>query len=236
MSQPDDSERLRQQYAEIATLAGGLAHEIRNPLSTIRMNLELLSEDIEDSQEPHRHRMHIKIDRIRKECAHLEEILTAFLQFAGAGELELEETDLNNLIQEFIDFYRPQANDYGIEISPHFDSHLPRVRVDKSLMRQVFMNLVLNAQQAMPEGGLLEIQTHQQGKGVVLEIIDTGIGMDERARSKMFQVFFSTKPSGSGLGLPTVRKIVEAHGGTIDCESEPGRGTKFAITLPADEE
>jgi signal transduction histidine kinase len=94
------------------------------------------------------------------------------------------------------------------------------------------MNLALNAQQAMPEGGLLELQTHAGNGGVVLEIIDTGRGIDERVRDKVFEVFVSTKPGGSGLGLPTAQKIVAAHGGTITCDSEPGKGTRFVITLP----
>ena len=94
------------------------------------------------------------------------------------------------------------------------------------------MNLALNAQQAMPNGGLLELQTYLRDGRVLLGLIDNGKGMDDRTMSKMFQVFFSTKPGGSGLGLPTVRKIVEAHEGTITCESEPGRGTRLTISLP----
>lgn len=225
--------RLEAQYTEIATLAGGLAHEIRNPLSTIRMNLDLLAEEIAESDDARTRRMTTKVERIRRECLHLEEILTAFLQFARAGELELEEGDLNTLVTEFIELYRPQAVQQRIDVSPHLAAGLPKVRMDRSLMRQVLMNLALNAQQAMPQGGLLELQTYVAGDRVCLEIIDTGCGMDERTRSKMFQVFYSTKPGGSGLGLPTVRKIVETHGGTIECESEPGKGTRFVLSFPA---
>lgn len=230
----DDQERRRlmAQYAEIATLAGGLAHEIKNPLSTISMNLELLIEDLQDSPAPHDRRMLTKIQTVQRECRHLEEILNAFLQFARAGELELDERDLNDLVREFIDFYQPQAKEQGIEISPHLGSNLPPVRLDRSLMRQVLMNLALNAQQAMTDEGLLELQTYLRDDRVYLEFIDNGAGLDDHAKSKMFQVFFSTKPGGSGLGLPTVRKIVEAHNGTISCESELGRGTRFTISLP----
>jgi two-component system sensor histidine kinase HydH len=228
-----NEQRLRKQYTEIATLAGGLAHEIRNPLSTIRMNLELLSEEVQESDDPKTRRIQTKLDRIRRECAHLEEILTAFLQFARAGELVLEEADLGDLVAEFIDVYRPEAARCRIDVSPHLAPGLPRVRMDRSLMRQVLMNLALNAQQAMPDGGLLELQTHAAEGAVVLEIIDTGRGIDPRVRDKLFEVFVSTKPGGSGLGLPTVRKIIAAHGGTITCDSEPGKGTRFVITLPA---
>ena len=231
-----ERQRLLTQYSEIATLAGGLAHEIKNPLSTITMNLELLSEDLQESAAPHDRRMLTKIQTVQRECGHLESILDAFLQFARVGELDLVESDLNRVVTDFIEFYQPQADQQGIDISPHLGSDLPRVKLDSALLRQVLMNLVLNAQQAMPDGGRLELQTFFRDGRVHLIFIDNGCGMDERARSKMFQVFFSTKPSGSGLGLPTVRKIIEAHHGMIDCESELGQGTRFTILLPPSEE
>ncbi|MCA8995197.1 MAG: two-component sensor histidine kinase [Planctomycetaceae bacterium] len=229
-----DAERqqLRERYAEIASLAGGLAHEVRNPLSTIRMNLGLLFEDLDESEFPAAHRMRRKLDRIQKECFHLEETLEAFLNFARAGELMLEPTDLNGMVTEFIEFYRPEAKQLGIDVSPHLASNLPLVNLDQRLMKQVLNNLVRNAQQAMPDGGLLELQTSVQDGQVVLEIIDTGCGMSDAVRGKLFDVFFSTKPGGSGLGLPTVRKIVESHGGTIRCDSDLGKGTRFVIALP----
>lgn len=232
-TETDERDRLQQQYDEIAVLAGGLAHEIRNPLSTIRMNLDLLFEDLEECDHPAAHRMLRKLKTIQGECGHLEEILEAFLQFTRAGELQLETTDLSEVIRAFLDFYQPQAARHGIEVRPHFPADLPSVQIDRRLIRQVLANLIQNAQQAMPDGGLLELQTHARDGRVVLDIIDTGCGMSDAAREKMFQVFFSTKPTGSGLGLPTVRKIVEAHHGTITCESALGRGTKFTLSFPA---
>lgn len=230
----DDQERqkLLAQYSEIASLAGGLAHEIRNPLSTMSLNLELLVEELDEGDTPRDKRMLTKVQRVQSECEHLDEILNAFLQFARVGELELVESDLNAIVNDFVDFYRPTAADHQIEISPHLESNLPPVRMDRTLFRQVLMNLARNAQQAMPEGGQLELQTFVREDKVRLEFIDTGQGMNESTRSRLFQVFFSTKPGGSGLGLPTVRKIVEAHGGTITCESDIGRGTRFSIALP----
>lgn len=230
-----ERQRLQSQYAEIATLAGGLAHEIKNPLSTILMNLELLGEDLEQLDAPESRRMLTKLHTVQRECGRLEDVLDAFLQFARVGELELVRADLNQLVSEFIEFYQPKAKERGIDISPHLANDLPPVAIDHALMRQVLMNLALNAEQAMPEGGLLELQTRAADGQVLLELIDSGNGMDERTMSKIFQTFFSTTKGGSGLGLPTVRKIVEAHHGTISCQSEPGQGTRFAITLPADE-
>lgn len=227
-----ERERLLAQYAEIATLAGGLAHEIRNPLSTIGMNLELMAEELTPDDSPRDRRMNQKIATVQRECRHLEEILSAFLEFARVGEIEGSHEDLNDVVRDFIEFYQPQADEHGIEISPHLATNLPRVTIDRALFRQVLMNLVLNAQQAMPQGGLLELQTSERDRSVQLELIDTGVGMNEGTRLKMFQTFFSTRSGGSGLGLPTVRKIVEAHDGTIACDSEPGRGTRFTISLP----
>lgn len=229
----DERERLLAQHNEIAVLAGGLAHEIRNPLSTIRMNLDLLAEELHAVDEPGRKRMLLKIERIQSETRHLEDVLEAFLQFARAGELELADEDLSDLVAEFVRFYQPEAERLGIEISPHLSADLPQVRVDRSLVRQVLMNLALNAQQAMPDGGTLELQTYVSGPDVCLDVIDTGCGINEAARGRMFQAFFSTKSSGSGLGLPTVRKIMEAHSGRITCESEPGRGSRFSLCFPA---
>lgn len=234
MSGPSTSEheRDRSKYSQLAELAGGLAHEIKNPLSTIGLNLELLAEDLAEPQSPREHRMLSKVRNVQRECEHLSEILEAFLQFAKAGEPELESGDLKGVIREFIDFYRPTAEAAGIEISPHLGADLPMVRLDRRLLRQVLLNLAINAQHAMPNGGLLEIQADECDGCVELRVIDNGCGMDEATLQKIWQAFFSRRAGGSGLGLPTVRKIIEAHGGTISCESAVGQGTRFTIRVP----
>lgn len=228
----NERQRLLAQYAEIAALAGGLAHEIKNPLSTIGMNVELMAEDLDVENSSRDRRLLTKIQTVQRECKNLENVLNAFLQFARVGELNLAPSDLNQVVEAFVDFYKPLASECGIEISPHLESGLPVVLLDVSLIRQALMNLALNAQQAMPAGGLLELQTYSREGRVHFDMIDNGAGMDARTRERMFQAFFSTKAAGSGLGLPTVRKIIEAHGGTIHCDSEPGRGTRFTVSLP----
>jgi len=236
MEMPDEQQerkRLQAENTELATLAGGLAHEIRNPLSTIGMNLELLAEELENDDSQRARRMLRRIANLQGECRNLEEILNAFLQFARAGELHLSDGNLNTIVSDYVDFLEPQANSMEVELRPHLDSDLPVVFLDKSLMRQALVNLCRNAIEAMPEGGSIDLLTRTRGEDVVLEIIDTGKGMDEKTRAQMFQAFFSTRSGGSGLGLPTVRRIVEAHHGRISCESEVGKGTRFTITLPA---
>jgi signal transduction histidine kinase len=227
-----EREILRAQNTELATLAGGLAHEIRNPLSTIGMNLELLAEDLEGDDTLRARRMVRRIASLQGECRNLEDILNAFLQFARAGELRLEEGSLNDVVADYVEFLAPQAGSMEVELRTHLDSDLPPVRIDKSLMRQALVNLCRNAIEAMPHGGSVDLLTRIRGEHVLLEVIDTGKGMDEKTRSRMFQAFFSTRSGGSGLGLPTVRRIVEAHHGQIVCESEPGKGTRFSIMLP----
>lgn len=224
---------LQERYAEIASLAGGLAHEIRNPLSTIMLNLELMAEDLEATESQRERRMLQKLQSVRRECDHLERILEDFLQFARVGVLQQEPTDLNDVVREFIESYQPLAAEQRVDLSPHLGTDLPPVLLDRRLWRQLLLNLSRNAAQAMPEGGVLELQTWAREGCVVLEIIDNGQGMDAATQSRMFETFFSTRSQGSGLGLPTVRKIVEGHHGQIECESAVGRGTRFVITLPA---
>ncbi len=227
-----ERERLQAQNIELATLAGGLAHEIRNPLSTIGMHLELLAEDLDDEQSARSRRMLERVNKLQHECHELEDILNAFLQFARAGEPQRDLCSLNETVTSYLEFLGPLAAEHNVEVRPHLDANLPEIELDAGLFRQVLSNLGRNALQAMPHGGTLELITTVRDQCIVLEVIDTGNGMDAKTRERMFQAFFSTRSGGSGLGLPTVRRIIEAHNGTISCDSEPGQGTRFTIQLP----
>lgn len=234
-------QRLMDQYAEIARLAGGLAHEIKNPLSTIRLNMQLLAEDIlpdeVDEQDvplsPEQLRAAKRVEAVQRECQRLEDLLNDFLNYAKVRRLELVPQDLNQEIADALDFFEPECQAAGIEITPYLDADLPTVRIDREALRGALMNLLLNAKQAMPNGGELVVQTRGLGDRIAIYLTDNGIGMDDATVGKMFEAFFSTKPGGSGLGLPTTAKIIEAHGGTITVASELGRGTRFTIELPA---
>ena len=226
------NQRLVDQFAEIARLAGGLAHEIKNPLSTIRMNMELLAEDLRDSDAPRDRRAIKKVELVERECRRLQDLLDNFLRFSKAHRLNLRPSDLNVQVGQMLDFYRPKAKESGVEIVDYLSGNLPTVLLDRQAFHGALLNLVLNAEQAMPDGGQLVVRTYGTADGVALDLIDTGCGMDEQTRSQIFKAFFSTKRGGSGLGLSTARKIIEAHGGGITLQSEPGRGTQFTIKLP----
>jgi len=228
----DSHRRLVEQYTEMARLAGGLAHEIKNPLSTIRLNMQLLAEDLEGIQTPVGRRSLKRIEVMQRECQRLQDLLDDFLQFAKVRHLQPIPTDLNREINEILDFFEPQARDANVEFIRYLDPELPGVMLDREQFRGALLNLILNAMQAMPDGGELVVRTSEVGGNVALYLIDTGCGMDERTASRMFDAFFSTKPGGSGLGLPTTAKIIESHGGRITVQSGIGRGTQFTVELP----
>lgn len=224
--------RLVDQYTEIARLAGGLAHEIKNPLSTIRLNMELLAEDIGEAESPRERRALQKVEVVQRECQRLQDLLDDFLSFAKAHRAKLQPSDLNRQVRRVLDFFRPKAQEAGIEVVDYLAADLPTVLLDREAFHAALLNLVLNAEQAMPEGGQLVVRTYVTGDGVALDLIDTGCGMDEGTRSQIFDAFFSTKRGGSGLGLPTARKTIEAHGGRITLQSELGHGSQFTVRLP----
>lgn len=228
----DVNQKLVDQYTEIARLAGGLAHEIKNPLSTIRLNMELLAEDFAEGESQRERRALAKVQVVQRECRRLQELLDNFLSFAKVRKLNQEPSSLNLQVKQVIDFFRPKAAEAGIEIVDYLAADLPTVLLDREAFHGALLNLVLNAEQAMPDGGQLVVRTSTVGEGVALDLIDTGCGMSAETQAHIFDAFFSTKGSGSGLGLPTVRKIVDAHGGSISLQSEPGHGTQFTIKLP----
>ena len=233
LSQNGESlDRLRASYDELAALAGSLAHEIKNPLSVIRMNMELLAEDFAQSETPRERRALSKIEMVTRQCTRLENLLNDFLKFSKVRRLELRMGNLNEQVERVLDLYAAQAKEQGVELVPYLDADLPSIQLNAETLQAALVNLVKNALEAMPDGGQLIARTRLTRTGVALDLIDTGCGMDERTAVKMFEAFYSTKSGGSGLGLPTAQKIIEAHGGRISVHSEKGRGTQFTLEFP----
>jgi signal transduction histidine kinase len=248
---------------ETAELAAGFIHEIKNHLGTLSLNLQLLAEDFEAAETPRERRARDRVSRLSAECRKVVELSNDFLRFARLRELHARPATLDAVVSRMIDFLSPTALQRGIKINWFPAPDLPPVRLDCDLFEQALLNLMLNAEQAMPEGGALTLigrpaesagasagnergdetgevvapppdaRPHPAPRWVCLDVIDTGTGIAPEAMAKLFRPFHTTKPDGSGLGLATTRKIVLAHGGAIDVQSTPGRGTKFTITLPA---
>ncbi len=232
-----DSERANQElidgYVEIARLAGGLAHEIKNPLSTIRLNMDLLAEEFANPETPKERRALAKVKVVQRECQRLQELLDSFLDFAKVRRYHFKPTDLNQVVRQVLDLYRAKLQQAGIEVIDYLTTDLPLVLLDREAFESALSNLIINAEQAMPHGGQLVVRTYRTPHGVALELIDTGIGMDENTLAHIFEAFFSTKKGGTGLGLPTAKKIIEGHGGSIEVQSQVGTGSQFTIRLPA---
>ena len=242
-SQGSKKEHL-QQLEELSKLTGGLAHEIKNPLSTIKINLKLIAEDMEESVAAQSGKMSSgsggrglkrairKIDVVQKETDRLEQILDGFLRYIGRTELQLAGADVNELVGDLIDFYSPQAYSYSITIRQSLFKRPLVCKVDADMFKQAILNLFINARQAMKDGGELMVRTERQNEDAIVRVSDTGSGIDPDKLPRIFDAYYSSRPNGSGLGLPTAKKIIEAHNGTISVDSEPGKGTLFTIKLP----
>ncbi len=220
----------------LGKLSSGIAHELRNPLAGIKTTAQALGEEMAE-EDPRRE----YLQRITKEIDRLNELLKTFFSFAKPQKLNLTACHVRDIINEIIPFLIKEIADKGIHFEEKYDSHLPRVKVDKSQMHQVFLNLFLNAIQAMPEGGGLQIGVSSfvsaGGDGsrqnfIKAVVSDTGKGIPPHMIDRIFDPFFTTKPKGIGLGLSIAYQIIKKHGGTIKVESQWEKGTSFVLTLP----
>lgn len=232
--------RAAERMAEIGSMTGGLAHEIKNPLSTIGLNAQLLEEGIEELPvgPDEKSRLSKRVGALRREVERLRGILTDFLQFAGQVRIEPVPADLNLVVGELADFFMPQAQQQGVRLRVDLAPGALQAHLDVPHVKQAILNLMLNAVQAMPRGGELILRTVRQpgpdkAPEIALHVIDTGPGIDAATIERIFQPYFTTKSGGTGLGLPMSRRLVEAHNGRLEVHSEPGKGSDFTIIMPA---
>lgn len=239
----DSSAPLVEQLAELSTITGGLAHEIRNPLSTLKVNLQLLDEDWKRIESPQpgddcdpreiARRSRARIATLVRETNRLEQILQDFTKYVGRPDLKCAPHDLNEIARELADFYGPQAAAANIGMTV-FPSSTPMIcNIDPAYLKQTILNLLINAQQAMSEGGDLTLSIHAEGEGDArIDVTDTGPGIPPDQQAKVFAAYYSTKKGGTGLGLATAQRIVRALGGSLRVHSQPPHGATFSIVLP----
>ena len=237
--------RNAERLAEIGSMTAGLAHEIKNPLSTIGLNAQLLAEGLNDAELPaqERDRLLNRLGALSREAERLRAILTDFLQFAGRVKLDARPRDLVRIVAELRDFFHPQCDQSRVVLRTKLPETPVRVPVDETLLKQALLNLMINATQAMANGattgegphvtrGELILQIDADRDEARIHVIDTGPGIEPDRLEQIFHPYVSHTLGGSGLGLSTARRIIEEHGGRISVHSDVGRGSDFVIHLP----
>lgn len=217
--------------ATLGQLAAGVAHELNEPLGNILGFAQLAQKSAEISSS-----VRGDLQKIVVACLHSREIINKLKFYARQMPVQRKETDLNEIISERLFFIESRCAKHGIEIERQLAPDLPRIFADPSQLHQILINLMVNAVQAMPNGGRLTLATAQEGDNIVLSVKDTGVGIPEEILSKIFLPFFTTKDAdqGTGLGLSVVDDIVKSHGGQIRAAAAQGGGTVFRILLPVD--
>ena len=236
-AEKDRQERL----AYVGALAAGLVHEVRNPLHVIQLNVQMLAEDVNKLPAELRSRYERRSKRIYQEVQALSKTLEMFLTFARPPRLATEPIDLNHFLRELLEFVQPEFTDSGIELASRLASDMYPVLLDQNQFSHVVINLLRNAREAIEQRrerdgidleGRVTVRTFEDDKIIRIEIEDNGIGITPGDEEKIFEVFYTTKEKGTGLGLGIVRRIVEEHRGEIVAETGRTDGACFIVRLP----
>jgi PAS domain S-box-containing protein len=219
------SERL----AALGRITAGVAHEVKNPLNSMRLWLENLKEFLPPETDGGAQQA---VQVLDKEIDRLDAVVKRFLDFTRPMEVLLEATQLADILREVMEVAQPQLQKANVQVAQLLPIDVPQVYVDRALLKQAVLNLVLNAVEAMPNGGKLHLVLSRRGEMAEITVGDTGKGIPPENKQKIFQLFFTTRPGGSGIGLASTFRIVQLHNGSIDFTSEVGRGTTFRIELP----
>ncbi len=219
----------------VGTIAAGMAHEIRNPLNSVKMNIQMIEHRLHEFGRKESDYLANKVARIHRETARLEESVNNFLAFARPKPLKRRWADLNEAVDQIVEFLEPACRSDNIRIVRDYADDLPAANVDVEQLGQAVENLIRNAQQATGQDGTIEVYTGRHDNTVQIRVSDDGPGIPPDVHDRIFEIFFTTKDAGSGLGLTIVKQIVEAHGGTVSFDTIEKRGTTFTIRLPISE-
>ena len=217
----------------VGLLASGLAHEIRNPLNAMNMNLQMLEEELEAHPEEIDSEHAELLDSTKSEIKRLERLVNNFLAYARPAPPRVEAADVNQIVGEVTRLLDADFRQSEIELTSELAELIPSVELDSGQFKQALINLLVNARQVLDPGGHVRVVTRVGvGGEVVVEVIDDGPGIAPEVQARIFEIFYSSRGGGTGLGLPIARQVVEHHGGKIELDSELGRGTTFRIRLP----
>ena len=219
---------VKEKMTAMGELAAGVAHEIRNPLNSISVIAQRFEYEFEPKEQTEEYSKLVKT--VRNEVARVNQIIKQFLDFAKPAKLNLRNCNLSNILNEVINIIESQADEKKIAINRNFPENI-EVKVDNEKIKQAILNILLNSIQAIESNGIINISVEQTDK-VIIEISDNGTGISKENQSKIFNLYFSTKNSGTGIGLSIVYQIISEHNGEIICESEEGKGTTMRIILP----
>ena len=223
-----ESERLN----ALRLLAAGVAHEIGNPLNSLHIHLQLMQRSVQKLHDGERAELEQSIDVARSEVNRLDSIVTQFLKAIRPSRPQLRPENVNTIVEEAVRFFTPELKNREIVLEQELRSDLPLLQLDRDQMKQAFYNVIKNSVEAMHRHGRLWIRTDLDDTHVIVRFADTGSGMSAENLSHVFEPYFTTKPSGSGLGLLIVRRIVREHGGELSIESSQGKGLTVTIRLP----
>lgn len=221
-----------ERFNALTLLAAGVAHEIGNPLNSLHIHLQLMERKVRKLEGKTRKELEEAISVSRAEITRLDSIVTQFLQAIRPSKPVLRPENVNTIVEEAVRFFAPEIEDRDIVVEEELRRDLPLLQLDRDQMKQVFYNVIKNSFEAIKRRGILRIRTDMDGPHVLVSFTDTGGGMSAESLSRVFEPYFTTKESGSGLGLLIVRRIVREHGGEMAIESTEGKGITLTIRLP----
>jgi signal transduction histidine kinase len=228
LSQVHSTLNYSRKLAALGRLMAGVAHEVKNPLNAMTIHLELLKRKLGENAAVEKH-----VSVIGSEIRRLDEVILGFLKFARPDELKLQPVQLTALVSDVVTTVTPEAERFKVTIKTECPSALPEINADPGMLRQALLNLALNACQAMPEGGTLRIACRSTPRRKVeIDVEDTGVGIQPEDLGRIFDLYFTTKEKGSGIGLSMVYRIVQLHDGDVEVQSTANRGTRFRLVFP----